>query len=73
MEQEERSTTDIWFASFLRLNGHKVTNYEIISKNKGKFIFNLCEDSWKELRLKFDSSEISDIKLHQIALKDLLH
>jgi len=71
--EQERSTTDIWFASFLRLNGHKVSDYEIISRNRGKFVFDLGEERWKELRLKFDSSEISDIKLHQIALKDLLH
>ena len=67
-----RSTTDIWFSSFLRMRGHGVTNFEVFSKNKGKFFFEIPEDVWKELRLAFDSSDISKIKLHQIALKDLL-
>lgn len=68
-----RSTTDIWFSSFLRMKGHDVKNFEVFSKNKGKFYFDVPEDEWKELRLAFDSSDISKIKLHQIALRDLLH
>lgn len=68
-----KSTTDIWFASYLRHNGYEVKDYEIINRSKGKFFFDLSQDKWKEMRLKFDGSETSKIKMHQISLKDLLH
>lgn len=70
---ELKATSDIWFASFLKLQGFEVNNYEIMSKNKGKFFFIIEDDNWKKLKLRFDKSEISKIKLHQIALRDLLY
>jgi len=68
-----KSTTDIWFGSFLRMKGFNVKNYEVISKGRGKYFFDVEMELWKQLKLEFDSSEISKLKLHQIALKDLLH
>lgn len=66
-------TTDIWFASFLKLKGHKVKNFDVMTKSKGRFHFEISEEEWKKLKLEFDASDISKIKMHQIALKDMLH
>ena len=68
-----KSTTDIWFASFLVHNGHDVADYEITQNSRGRFFFKLNDIQWKEMRLKFNSSEISKFKTIQISLKDLLH
>lgn len=68
-----KSTTDIWFASYVMLFGHEVRDYEIMNRNKGKFLFDISDADWKQLRLKFSTSDVSRIKMNQIILKDLLH
>jgi hypothetical protein len=68
-----KKTTDVWFASFIKLNGFKVVDFEIIEKGKGRFIFDLTEEQWKELRIKFSNSDISKIKQIMGELKDLLY
>lgn len=65
-------TKDIWFASFLQLKGFKIANYTILSRGKGSFDFDITEDEWKDMRLKFNNSDISKIKQIQLSLKDLL-
>ena len=66
-------TTDIWFAAFLRLKGYEITDYNVLSRGKGKFFFDISPSDWKEMKIEFSNSIISGIKLHQIALKDLLY
>jgi hypothetical protein len=66
-------TTDIWFASFLKLKEYQVINFDVLPKSKGRFYFNISDEDWKKLKLEFDASAISKIKMHQIALKDMLH
>jgi len=66
-------TTDIWFASFLQLRGYTVGNFEMVSRGRGCFDFDLNPEEWKEMRLEFNSSEISKIKQIQLSLKDLLY
>ena len=68
-----KSTTDLWFASFLKMEGYEITKYEVLARNRGKFYFNISDNDWKELKLKCDKSVISTIKIMQISLKDLLH
>ena len=68
-----KATTDMWFASFMKLKGNQVVNFDVLPKSKGRFYFNVSEDEWKKLKLEFDASDISKIKMHQIALKDMLH
>ena len=68
-----KETTDIWLASFLRMKGHRVHDYQKIKPNRVRFMFDIPEDEWKRLKLEFDKSEISDIKHHQTALIDLAH
>lgn len=68
-----KETTDIWLASFIRMKGHNVADFEVISKNKAKFKFEVSDEEWRKLKMAFDVSDISKIKLHQIALKDLIH
>lgn len=66
-------TTDIWFASFLRLRGFHLKNYMVLSRGKGSFEFSITDDVWKIMKLEFDSSEISKVKHLQASLKDLLY
>lgn len=66
-------TTDIWFASYLKMKGYPVVNFDVLPKSKGRFHFNIKEEDWKKMKLDFDASDISKIKMNQIALKDMLH
>jgi hypothetical protein len=68
-----RYTTDIWFAMFLKMEGYSIVKYDILSKNKGKFYFDISMEDWMELKLKCDKSTISEMKAIQTSLKDLLH
>jgi len=68
-----KSTTDIWFTTFLKMEGYEIVNYEVISKNRGVFYFNISNSAWKELKLKCDKSMICTIKTTQLAIKDLLY
>ena len=66
-------TSDIWFASFLKLKGFEIIDYEVIHKAKGRYKFNISEDEWKELKMQFEGSDASKLKMIQISLKDLLY
>ena len=70
---QSKSSTDIWFCAFLKLHGFEVANFDILNRNKGRYYFNISDSDWKSMKLKFNSSETSKIKMYQIALKDLLH
>ena len=73
MSENIKNTTDIWFASFLVHNGFNVHDYDVIQSNRGRFHFEITEAEWKDMRLKFNTSDISKFKTIQISLKDLLH
>ena len=65
-------TTDIWFASYLQVKGFKLIDFEVLSRGKGRYEFEITPDQWKTERLAFSNSEISKIKTNFSALKDLL-
>lgn len=66
-------TSDIWFAAHLRMKGYKITDFEVIGKGRGRYTFDINPDNWKSEKLEFNNSIASELKIHQIALKDLLH
>jgi len=68
-----KSTTDLWFASFLLHKGEKLKNYVKVGPRKARYEFEISEKDWKELRLQFFASEAQQIKLKQEQLKDLLY
>lgn len=65
------TTTDIWFASFLVIKGEKIASFEIIARGKGKFIFAIDGDKWREYKLEFNNSPFAQMKQVQESLKDL--
>ena len=67
------STSDIWFASYLLFRGYKLSNFEIVKRGKGTYIFDMDEVQWKALKLEFSTSETNSIKAQHISLKDLLY
>jgi len=68
-----KDTTDIWFASYLMIHNHRPVDFEIIKKGRGKYFFDVTDDEWKDFRLKFNSSDVSKVKMHHLSLKDLLY
>lgn len=68
-----KSTTDIWFASYLLYKGFELADFEVIKRGKGSYTFDITDEEWKDFKLDFSKSETNAIKSHHIALKDLLY
>lgn len=67
-----KSSTDIWYSSFLMLKGFKLIKYEVVSRGKGKYFFNISDDEWVKYKLEFNNSELIKYKTNIEQLKDLL-
>jgi hypothetical protein len=67
-----KETTDLFFAAYCVINGHKVIDFSKLSVRKGKFIFDIADEDYKKLKLEFTRSDISKIKQTIEELKDLL-
>jgi len=68
-----KSTTDIWFASFLiELRGYKLHDYHVIARGRGRFNFKISDEDWKREKMLFMQSDVSKLKQGQEKLKDLL-
>lgn len=68
-----KNTTDVWFASYLMLIGVDLATYEVISKGKGRYYFDVEEDDWKLHKMRFHQSDVTRVKMLQISLRDLVH
>jgi hypothetical protein len=74
-----KSTTDLYFAGFLRYQGYKVADFNVLLRDKknrpikASFYFEIDEEAWKALKLKFNISEVSQVKQEIEALKDMLY
>lgn len=66
-----KSTSDVFFSAFLLSKGLKLAKYDVIDRGKVRCYFDLTDDQWKDYKIKFNNSEISSIKQHIQAIKDL--
>lgn len=66
-----KTSQDVWFISFLKINGHEIAHYEVIARGKVKCSFDISDEEWKELKLEFNKSEISKYKSIIESIKDL--
>lgn len=66
-----KETTDIWFTAFLIIQGHKLAEYDVISRGKVKYKFNLSLDEWHKLKLEFNNSDLIKYKTIVEQIKDL--
>lgn len=64
-------TTDLWFASFLKLKGYELSDYEVIKRGKANFMFSISDDDCKKLKLEFMKDYISEVKQTYEQLKDM--
>lgn len=67
------NTTDLFFASYLKLKGYKLTNYKVVSRGKGRYFFEITDEEYKKEKLEYSNSDISKIKQISESLKDLLY
>ena len=65
-------TNDVWFMAFLIQSGHTIGKYEIEYRTKLKCFFEIDKSNWQELKLKFNSSEVNEIKQIVMQVKGLL-
>jgi 5,10-methylene-tetrahydrofolate dehydrogenase/methenyl tetrahydrofolate cyclohydrolase len=66
-------TRDLWIAAFMINEGEKLVKFEVISRGKAKFYFNITDERYNELKLKFFQHDLSKIKQTMEELKDLAY
>lgn len=64
-------TKDLWFCSFLRIKGYSITDYTK-DNNKVEFVFDIDNEQWKQLKIEFNSSEMSKVKWEIEKIKDMI-
>ena len=68
-----KSTTDMWFASFLFRKKYKIHKIDNSSGRRALFYFDISGEDWATLKLEFGSSEDIQIKYTHEKLKDLVY
>lgn len=68
-----KSTTDIWFSSFLFRKGHKIVKIDNSSGRRASFYFDIDGNDWDSLKLEFGQSEDIQVKYTHEKLKDLIY
>lgn len=68
-----KNTTDLFFSAFLLIKGIKVEKFEVISRGKGRYFFNLSDEDWGNLKLEFNNGELVRYKTAIEQLKDLTY
>jgi hypothetical protein len=66
-------TKDLWFASFLMLKGHEVSDFEPFADGRYFFHFEVSAEDWKKYKLEFHGSDVSRVKYCQERLRDLVN
>ena len=66
-------TKDLFFASYLRLKGYKIKDFEVITRGKGVYEFDISESDWKVAKMEFLESDLSKAKQIMEELKDLVY
>ena len=67
------STTDLFFAAFLKFKGFELKDFEVIAKGRGRYKFKISKEDYKQMKLEFIASDISKIKQNMEEIKDLLY
>lgn len=68
-----KNTTDLWFSAFLMLRNVKLEKYDVISKGKGRYYFDISDEAWVTYKLEFNNSDVVKYKTLIEQLKDLLY
>jgi uncharacterized protein YicC (UPF0701 family) len=66
-------SSDVWFCAFLISKGHKIKAYSVIGRGKVNCEFKLSQDEWRQLKLEYNNSEISNYKMIIEKIKDLAY
>lgn len=66
-------TSDIWFAGYLKFKGVKLVEYSILSKNRGRYRFDISKADYHKCKIEFLESELESYKRSVESIKDLLH
>ena len=73
MNHNLKRTTDLWFTSFLQMHDYILVKFEMIRKGKGAYYFDMTDEDWNEMKMKFINHDISKVKQLIESLKDLVH
>ena len=68
-----KTTTDLFFAAFLKKEGYALADFVVVGNRRGKFRFTISDEDYKNMKVKFINSDISKIKQIIEELKDLMY
>lgn len=66
-----KSTTDLWFATFLTQSGVTLSGYDKLGPRKAKFKFKISDEEWAAKKLEYFHSDLNKFRQAQERLKDL--
>lgn len=66
-----KQSTDLFFCAFLMFKKYKIEKYDVISRGKVCCYFNISDEDWQKLKLEFNNSDISEIKMNIEKIRDL--
>ena len=72
-EGDVKGTKDLWFASFLISEGCNLSDFKVTERGKGEYYFDIDNENYKDMKLKFHNNKISEIKMITEKLKDLCY
>jgi len=68
-----KASTDVWYIAFLLKKKHEIARYDVFGSHKIKCYFDIDEETWKNLKLEFSKSDLSEYKMIIDKLKDLAY
>ncbi len=66
-----KNSTDVWFIAFLMMNKNEIKKFDVIDRGKVRCFFDLTDEQWHALKLKYNNSEVSQYKALIEKIKDL--
>ena len=65
-------TTDLWFAVFLIISNVKLNSFENIDARRGRFFFEISDNDWRDMKVKYLRSQVKLIREKMEELKSLV-
>lgn len=66
-----KTTTDLWLATFILLQGEQLADYKKLGHRKVEFGFNTDGDQWKAYKLQYLASPFAKFEQEMSKLREL--
>ena len=66
-----KTTTDLWLASYILMQGESLHDYKKLGHRKVEFVFNLGAEAWKNYKLQYLKSDFAKFEQEMSKLREL--